>query len=396
MGVQGIAQGTLLNNIASCHDRLHDHAACPPLYEQAFRAGKDDAELFLNWAGSHQKAGNPEAAERLYEQALARHPDSVDLHYEYAVLLLKRGDFARGFARYGNRWGARAFAQNRRPALPLPAWDGEAPLRRLLVMPEQGIGDQIVFSALLPALAARVEHLAIALDDRLQPLLERTWPRLERVRENPATLDAATLAERYDAWIPAGDLGRLAQEGIGWTGGALRADPQRSAALRAAYRARFPGKRLVGLSWKSRRAAFGQRKSIPLADWQSLLAQPDCQFISLQYGDVGEELREVAERLGISVWADPAIDSFNDLDGLAAQIAALDLVITTSNTTAHLAAALQAPTWVLLPDGPALLWYWGYGEHSAWYPGARLFRCAPGGDWTPALAAVAAALRAPA
>ena len=38
-------------------------------------------------------------------------------------------------------------------------------------------------------------------------------------------------------------------------------------------------------------------------------------------------------------------------------IEALDLVITISNVTAHLAAALGKPVWLLLAKRP--LWYWG-------------------------------------
>lgn len=388
----GVDQGVLFNNLAACHDRLDDYAACLDFYESSLRAGNDGPDLYVNWAGSHQKLGDTASATRVYEEGLRKYPGHGELLYEYAVLLLKNGDFSGGFARYGHRWEARAFAQNRRPVLPLPCWDGRTPVRSLLVMPEQGIGDQIVFSALLPALQEKVERVSIAMAPRLLPLLQRSWPGLKAAGD-VASLDAAQLAARFDAWIPAGDLGRLAPEGIGWRQGPLRADPVRVAALRETYRRRFPGKRLVGISWKSKRADFGEKKSIRLVDWQPLLAQSDCQFISLQYGEVADDLREVREQLGIEVWADPAIDSLADLDGLATQIGALDQVITTSNTTAHLAAALRAPTWVLLPVGPALLWYWGFGERSAWYPEARLFRASAVGAWGGVIADVAAALR---
>src|SRR3546814_16287090 len=64
-----------------------------------------------------------------------------------------------------------------------------------------------------------------------------------------------------------------------------------------------------------------------------------------------------------------------DLDGFAAQVAAMDMVITTSNTTAHMAGALGRPTWVMLHQGISPHWYWGRdGETTPWYPSLRLLR----------------------
>lgn len=394
VGAEGVGQGSVHHNLAACHDRLERHALACACFERAQAAGKDDADLYLGWGGSLHKLGDVANARRRYEEGLRKFPGHSELPYELAVLLLKAGDFAEGFERYAHRWGARVFAQNRRPALALPAWDGHAPVRSLLVMAEQGIGDQIVFSALLPALMRRVEQVHVAPDPRLRPLLQRSWPGL-LLADAPEGLAAEALRSRYDAWIPMGDLGRLAPEGIGWTGGPLRADPARVAALRERYRQQFPGKRLVGLSWKSQRAAFGQKKSIGLADWGPVLQQPDCQFVSLQYGDVAADVAQARAQLGVEVHVDPAIDAFADLDGLAAQMAALDQVISTSNTTAHLAAAQGLPTWVLVPMGEALLWYWGFGERAPWYPDARLFRLQAPGQWAPVIEAVAAALALP-
>ncbi|MCD6060659.1 MAG: hypothetical protein K0S16_970, partial [Moraxellaceae bacterium] len=72
---------------------------------------------------------------------------------------------------------------------------------------------------------------------------------------------------------------------------------------------------------------------------------------------------------------------------------ALDLLITTSNSTAHLAAATNAPTWVILPMGSGLLWYWGYKPQCRWYPHIRLFRTRDSTDWTNVIDEVTCALR---
>ena len=80
------------------------------------------------------------------------------------------------------------------------------------------------------------------------------------------------------------------------------------------------------------------------------------------------------------------------LDGTAALVIALDLVLSVDTSLAHLAGALGKPVWVLLPSAPD--WRWRErGTTSAWYPTATLFRQAVAGDWSVPIEAVARALR---
>jgi ADP-heptose:LPS heptosyltransferase len=115
------------------------------------------------------------------------------------------------------------------------------------------------------------------------------------------------------------------------------------------------------------------------------------QWFNLQYGDCADELAQVRERLGVTVHHDPEVDQMADLDSFAAQVAALDLVVTTSNTTAHMAGALGVPCWVMLAHVPD--WRWQVaGERPLWYARMRLYRQAARGDWAGTIGEVAAAL----
>jgi ADP-heptose:LPS heptosyltransferase len=87
------------------------------------------------------------------------------------------------------------------------------------------------------------------------------------------------------------------------------------------------------------------------------------------------------------------IDSFNDIDALAALISACDIIVTVSNTTAHLAAALGKPVIVMLPASPSLFWYWHTDcSDSPWYPSAVLLRQSQAGEWTDVIATAGKAL----
>ena len=150
---------------------------------------------------------------------------------------------------------------------------------------------------------------------------------------------------------------------------------------------------LVGISWKStginrRRALL---KSTVLEEWTSILSQQDCYFINLQYGDVKEELAQLQQQTGLIIYQDEEIDSLRNLDDFAAQVSALDLVISTSNTTVHVAGALGKPVWTLLSYIPD--WRWMLErEDTPWYPSMRLFRQSETGDWPRIFAQVNSAL----
>ena len=163
----------------------------------------------------------------------------------------------------------------------------------------------------------------------------------------------------------------------------LTACTNRSARIRKRYQKLAGGRILVGISWKS--TGINQKrallKSTVLEDWKSILSQQDCYFINLQYGDVKEELEQFHLQTNLMIYQDEKIDSLRSLDDFAAQTSALDLVISTSNTTVHMAGALGKQVWTLLPYIPD--WRWMLDrEDTPWYPSMRLFRQNETGDWS--------------
>jgi hypothetical protein len=163
--------------------------------------------------------------------------------------------------------------------------------------------------------------------------------------------------------------------------------------LRERYRARFPGRRIVGISWRGGSRGPDVQRSTSLNAWEPILRTGEAGFVSLQYGETAAEIDGLRTALGLDVVHDPSVDPLADLDALAAQVAAMDLVITVDNSTAHMAGALDTPVWVLLPWAPN--WRWRIkGERSHWYPAARLWRQTRAGDWTSIIEEVRGALAA--
>ncbi len=85
------------------------------------------------------------------------------------------------------------------------------------------------------------------------------------------------------------------------------------------------------------------------------------------------------------------LDLRNDLDGLAAMIEGLDVVVSVDTSLAHLAGAMGRRVHVLLARVPD--WRWGLaGDRTPWYASATLHRQHASGDWSLPAASVAAAL----
>lgn len=137
----------------------------------------------------------------------------------------------------------------------------------------------------------------------------------------------------------------------------------------------------VGISWRGgKEASVRQIRSTSLEQWADLFALKGIHFINLQYGDCTRELQEAEKKLGVTIHSYKDPDPLKDLDGFAAQISALDLVISVDNSTVHLAGALGIPVWALLPKGCDWRWMKKF-EDTPWYASVRLFRQKKHGDW---------------
>ena len=104
------------------------------------------------------------------------------------------------------------------------------------------------------------------------------------------------------------------------------------------------------------------------------------KFVSLQYGDVEQEILEVKEKTGIDIVQCKSLDIFNDLDGLASLMCACDIVVTIPNVNQTIASALGIPTFLLVSNNPSFRWF-TEGMDTMWHPNTKVFRQTKDGDW---------------
>ncbi len=346
-------------------------------YQEALTIEPEYAEAYYNLGNVLREQGKLEDALAKYGKALMLRPNYGKAGFGEALAQLLQGDFSTGWRNFERRWQSTDHDTPKREYQE-PAWSGEKlSSGSLLIWAEQGIGDEIMFAGLIPDVIRTGNPCILDCDARLKPLFTRSFPEVRVVSGcGPGSHPELEIASQ----LPIGSLPGLFRRSSAAFGATtspyLFANTTVSKRLRARY---ADGRRLVGLAWYTKSSKTGCVRSIDLSLLAPLFTRPDIRWVSLQYGDPGM-LDNQAAAAGAPVLIDRAVDQLSDLDIFAAQIAAMDLVITIDNSTAHLAGALGVPVWVLLPFAPDWRWLLDR-EDCPWYPTMRLFRQTELGNW---------------
>ena len=348
---RGVAEwpmdGAMAVNLATVTLGLGDPERAQRFYRRAIALIPDRPDGYYNFGVLLKKLGRLPDALAVYDRALALDPDDYRIRYNRAQALLQLGRFEEGLKEYVWRWRAPEFPAWRqlfpKPTLPVPVWDGRpADGKSLALWAEQGVGDEVWYLGLTPAIASRVGTLRAEVDRRLVPLIRRSLPSVEPIARKPRPAPAILEA---DMQLPMGEMPVIL--------GSRRADPgyfQADSELTAELRERYKEGEdlpLVGIAWRSLKPKAERSFEAGLSHWKPLLGMTGVRFVCLQYGDVAQDLADLGD-LGKRIIVDEDIDSLIDLDGFAAQVAAMDVVVSIANLTVAMAHALDRPALCLL------------------------------------------------
>lgn len=389
-------QPQILNNLAVALKRQGRVADSIEIYRRSLALEPDNPDVLGNLGSAAFALGEVDAAETALRRALEIAPDNGQTLKNLGILLVSTGRLREGWRTY-----LRHMEQEipRYPGLrtKAPLWQGE-PLGdgRLMLWGHQGVGDELLYASMIPDLIARGIRCLYRTDARLVPLFRRSFPEIETIAYRTGDdADEGSWGGDIAAHCPVSLLGLFFRNGFDDfpdRTGHLKPDPARTAALRARYRE--DGRPVIGISWRSSAAYSADIKSSDLVDWGPVLEGLDATFVSLQYGAFGADVARARTLFGARIVEDAEIDQLADLDGFAAQTAAMDLVVSTSSTTVHMAGALGVPVWTLLPKTGLALPYWFVGRDDCpWHRSMRLFRQDRQGDWAGLLERIGGELR---
>ncbi|WP_309627806.1 tetratricopeptide repeat protein [Brevundimonas sp.] len=381
-------------------------------FDEALRIDPAFAKARYNRANALQPLGQAEQALADLDEALK----GAESPYEQAMMRMARAMTLMGLGRLKD--GFEAYEVRLDPEMPeamhvvvdAPRWDPETEDirgKRLVVVGEQGIADEMVFGACLPDVIAAVGpegKVFIAVEPRLVDLYQRSFPtalvgghRAVRIegrltRYCPFMEEVGETDGKADHWTPMASLSAVYRQDIAAfpdRDGYLTPDPDRVTHWKTELEKLGPGFK-VGLHWKSLvLTGVRARYFSSFERWEPVLTAPGCIMVNLQCGDVTEDLA-AAEAAGVKIWT-PPINLKDDLDDLAALSNALDLVIGPGIAGTNLAAATGARTWLIHAADD---WHLLNTDRYPFYPRVRTFATGGFDGWPRAISEVRAALEA--
>ena len=378
-------------------------------YQEAVRLDPGYPRPYHNLGYAYQHLGMlPEALEA-YDNALERITDPaerLESAHSRAICLIGMGRLPECWQEYEVRNNPR-FRAYLHHMVDAPMWKGEDLTgKRMLVVGEQGLGDEFMFANILPDLQRAVGEtgkLLIAVDPRLVPLFQRSFPKAEvgqyddRMlldRDGNKDLRMIKFAEgdnKPDVWAPMGTALQFYRKSLSEFPhqAFLVPDAARVDGYRAQLEKLGSGP-FVGICWRSMMLAAKRAKYYsPIDMWAPILKIPGVTFVNLQYGDAAADIARVKEQLGIDIHVIDGLDLKNDLDGGAALSAACDLVISAPTAAAASAGAVGTETWFITAGRT---WPQLGTEEFPWYRAGYVFSPEKFGDWSTLLPRVANSL----
>lgn len=381
--------GEAYNNLGSAYKAENNNEMAAKCFTKAKELKPDDPDIYNNLSTLHINEGEPRRCIEAASKAIELEPDHPNAHWNRGLAHLELGHWKLGWEGY--EWGFKSKDRMVRnydsPKWKVPWWDGSKG-KRVIVYGEQGVGDEIMFSSIIPDLVRDSEKVIFDCHPRLIRLFRRSFG----IECYPTRKEEEItwLTERMDAKVAIGSLGKFYRntpKDFPNLGRYLHPDPMMVEHFKRELETLNPGKLKVGIAW-----AGGKKKtrydlrSIDLKYWSEVLSQK-ANFVSIQYH---KEAGDEARRYGLPHWQ----HVIDDLDELAALMAACDLIISVNQSAVHMAGAMNVPCWCLTPDKPA----WRYqleGTKMIWYGDAiRQYRRKKDDSWAPVMTQVASDLAA--
>jgi len=366
--------------------------------ETAFKTGlriaqrkEEKAALEINYSALLLDTGRFKEAEEHARRAVELNPGSPKAQANIGLAMLGQRNW-KGWELYSNTLGLPGRRQMK--YADEPVWDGTKG-KTVVLYGEQGIGDELSFTSMLPDAIKDCGRIILDCDAKLENLFKRSFPgvkvygtRWERV------LNWDAEDRKPDFSVALGELGKFyRQTDESFTGKPfLVADPIR----RQMWRTEFDKKKkpVIGIAWTGGMPWTGEKfRTLSLEQLKPLLSSVDAHWVSLQYKDASKEIEEFKKK-------NPSIDLVQyswatltkDYDDTAALVSEVDMVICIQTAVAHLSGALGKECFVLLPKNSQFK-YGESGDTMPWYNSLRIFRQRSLKDWTGPIGSIIHALR---
>ena len=368
-----------LNNMAGFYLEEGEYQKAINLYKKAKDLKPNNSILINNIAKTFICINNLEEAEKHNRKAISIDKKNNDFKKTLSLILLKKYDFKNAWLSFDGRLGLSEFNE-KNPTLKLvqkkiPKKNVIEKNSKILVIREQGIGDEILYGTMYFDLLNKFSDLIIECDERLIPLFKNSFKQHSNKFVKLGTYSSdINKINNFDHIIYAGSLGRYFRNDLNsFSKISYLKSIENYEDLELKNILNKTQDLKIGISWKSFKNRYASEKSLSLKDFENIFQIKNSIIFNLQYGNIKEELNNFTNKQNYKIITLENLDLFNNFSGLANLLKNLDLFVTVSNSTAHLASALGVKTILVKPANHASFHYWDYEDgKTPWYKSVNI------------------------
>lgn len=348
-------------------------------YDKSIELNSNFSSARLNKSSVLLLKGKLDKAIEGYDEVIKLKKSFDDAKWNKSLILLLLGRLREGFEDYECRFSKKESIDKR--IFQNPRWNNEDLFgKRILVLSEQGFGDDIQFVRYLKLVKDRGGYIIFECKKELRKLFESVGYIDEFVEKEKNKVPEIEF-HYYIHLMSLPYIFNTSIESIPKEDYYLKADEK----LKRKFREKLNSDKFkVGICWRGNpQQENDKNRSLSFEYFKDFFDLEGVEFFSLQK-DNNEEFDD--ERV-----IDLSND-INDFSDTAAIIENLDLIISVDTSVAHLAGALGKECWVLLTYMPSWRWFLERSD-SPWYPNMKLFRQKELGNWEEVIEGVKEKLR---
>tara|TARA_B100000029_G_scaffold512468_1_gene609187 strand:- start:2178 stop:3962 length:1785 start_codon:yes stop_codon:yes gene_type:complete len=364
-----------LNNYAGFCLEESEYIKAIELYKSAEKIDSNNSILLNNLSKAYFSLRDFIQADKYVDRALNLDKNNNDIKKNKSIILLKNYNFNEAWKYFDSRLGLSDF-KNKNKTLDLiknkiPETDKIKSNSKILIIREQGVGDEILYGTMYNDFLSLFPNTVFECDDRLISLFRKSFSADHRNKffKLGEFSNKKENLKNFDYVLYAGSLGKFVRKKIhDFTKKPYlkKNDNIKNSEIKKIFEMKNITK--IGISWKSFKNRYSREKSLELEDLKTLFKKPNCIFLNLQYGDIKKEVINFTNLTNNKIITIKDLDLFNDFEGLTDLLSSLDIFISVSNSTAHIAGALGVKTFLIKPENHAAYHYWNYDNGlTPWY-----------------------------
>ncbi len=367
------------NNLAGLYREQGEYLKSIELYLKALKINPKNSTIINNLAKAYFDVNQFEKAKEYCLQALKLNKTDGNIQKILSFIYLRQQNYMKGWDYFDGRLGLSDFVEknssinNIREKLLLK--NKLYKKSKILVIREQGVGDEILYGTMYKDLLEFCENVTIECDPRLKNIFSNSFPYFKNSFVEFGKISSnKELINDFDIVLYAGSLGKFFRKDIKSFNSGSYLTPKNDLLEKSKEKLNiFGGKINIGISWRSFKNRYSSEKSLVLENFINILETKNCNFINMQYGNVEKEIKNFNKKFRKNLINIENLDLMNDFDNLASTLKNLDLFISVSNSTAHLAGSLGVKTLLIKPENHALFHYWNQpGSTTPWYKSVTL------------------------